>query len=120
MRDSPLQQDLVFSGQSSTTGLNDNPIYSPQDHGSMDFGQLTRMASSSSTGHHNFNNNQSIEGLNAMANITDASVDQSSTYIHEVHPNRTNDTAPGLSAGLEMVWSNWPSNVPEPELLRHL
>jgi hypothetical protein len=47
--------------------------------------------------------------------------DQSFSYISEVRSPVT-EGAPLLSpaAGLEMVWPNWPLNVPHPDLLRHL
>lgn len=55
-----------------------------------------------------------------MAIITDPLVDQSFSYVHEVRSDSSTEAAHSTSAGMEMVWPNWPPNVPEPELLRHL
>jgi hypothetical protein len=51
--------------------------------------------------------------------IADANslADQSFCYITEV---REDTTASPPSPGLDVVWPNWPVNVPRPDMLRHL
>ncbi|KAF7967188.1 hypothetical protein HWV62_35620 [Athelia sp. TMB] len=113
---SPAQYDLGFS-QPNTTGMNAGSNYSAQDQGSLDFGPISRMDSTSSTGQLDFVEGQNFEVINSLATMVDPLADQSFSYIHEVRsPGEPTHTSPGL----EVVWPNWPPNVPEPHLLRHL
>lgn len=55
-----------------------------------------------------------------MPGTINTSADQTFSYINEVHnPIDEGSTIPS-QPGLDIVWSNWPPNLPRLELLRHL
>lgn len=122
-----LQSKDQGNGQTinSSPNMNDDPSFSlarsQSTHSRASEFLPVRGNSSSSSD----NGNSFMEGQYNSASVPQGSTStpgQSYSYITEVRSPHSGGLATSTSppTGHEMIWPNWPRNVPTPELLRHL
>jgi len=73
-----------------------------------------------SDGNLNFFTDNFAPNLDTIIGSTYSLPDQSFSYISEVRSPTTEGPTVSSPAGLEIVWPNWPVNLPRPDLLRYL
>lgn len=57
--------------------------------------------------------------LDMSPSAFNTSPDQALSFIQEI-PTSVQDDIPQFSSGLDMIWPDWPPDLPTPGLLRHL